>query len=49
MNVRTRNDQTCQVGPGLARLALPMRLVPFISQVTTSPLLFYHKISERPS
>jgi hypothetical protein len=38
--------QICQAGPGLARLALPMTLVPLISQVTTSPLLFCHKRSE---
>ena len=43
------SGQTCQVGPGLARLALPITLVPFISQSTTWPLLFCHRISDRPS
>ena len=43
------SGQTCQVGPGLARLALPITLVPFISQATTWPLLFCHRISDRPS
>src|SRR4051794_27767092 len=32
----------CQLDPGLPRLAPPMKLVPFISQMAASPLAFCH-------
>jgi hypothetical protein len=44
-----RHCQTCQVGPGLPVVASVIILVSFISEITTSPLLFCHRISERPS
>ena len=43
------SGQTCQVGPGLPRLLLAMTLVPFISQMSRTPLLFWKRISDRPS
>jgi hypothetical protein len=36
----------CQVDPGLPRLPPPITLVPFISQIATSPLSFCHRMSE---
>src|ERR1700738_504488 len=39
----------CQLGPGLPRLPPPITLVPFSSQITTSPVSFCHKMSEKPS
>src|SRR6202035_1255225 len=42
-------DQTCQLGPGLPRLPPPITVVPFISQIATSPLLFCHNTSDFPS
>ena len=39
----------CPVGPGLARIAAALRLVPFISQTETAPLLFCHRTSDLPS
>src|SRR5205085_1459708 len=39
----------CQLGPGLPRTALPITLVPFISQIATEPSSFCHRISAKPS
>ena len=36
----------CQLGPGLPRLPPPITVVPFISQITTSLLVFCHRMSE---
>ncbi len=43
------SGQAYHVGPGLARLALARMLAPFISQTTTSPLEFCHRMSDLPS
>ena len=42
-----RRRSTCQLGPGLPRLPLPITVVPFNSQTATSPLSFCHRMSER--
>jgi len=42
-------DQTCHVGPGLARPAAAMTPVRFIAQTATSPLVFCYRMSTRPS
>src|SRR5438105_15805087 len=39
----------CQFGPGLPMPPPPMTLVPFISQITASPLSFCHRMSALPS
>src|SRR5437660_210742 len=39
----------CHAGPGLPRSPAAITLAPLISQITTSPLAFCHRMSERPS
>jgi hypothetical protein len=41
-----RARQFATIGPGLPRLPPPMTLVPFSSQMSTSPLSFCHSMSE---